>query len=121
MHQLLLSVKFFGTAIPVAIGFIDSLRLRFPILFLQIFPHIKHPQQGVLGVQSQVSTHRHDSLCSLLLGVARRKSVDLLGGRGFPRPGEYLGAYGGWAGDVTFGSLLWVFGCQRTTQAPLQL
>lgn len=60
MHQLLLRIELLGTAVPVAIGFIHSLRLRLPIFLLQIFTNIEHPQQGVLGEHSQMSTPRYN-------------------------------------------------------------
>ena len=121
MHQLLLCIELLGTAVPVAIGFIHSLRLRFPILLLQIFPNIKHPQQGVLGEHSQMSTPRYDPSCLLLLEVVPQRSVKRWGSGEVSRPGEYLGACGSWTGDVTLTSLLWVFHSQRAAQAPLQL
>lgn len=76
MYQLLLCIELLGTAIPVAIGFIHSLRLRFPILLLQIFPNIKHPQQGVLGEHSQMSTPRYNPSCFLLLGAVPGRSIE---------------------------------------------
>lgn len=82
MHELLLRIELLGTAIPVAVGFIHSLRLRFPIFLLQIFPNIKHPQQGVLGEHRQMSTPRNDPLCILLLGVVPGRSVQPWGSGG---------------------------------------
>lgn len=79
MHQLLLRIELLGTAVPVAIGFIDSLRLRFPILLLQIFPNIEHPQQGILGEPQPDEHSKVRSFTLTVTGSGAREERRALG------------------------------------------
>lgn len=59
MNQLVLGVKFLVAALPVAVGFIDGLLFRLPILLIQIVSAIQETQERVL-----IKHIRARSLCN---------------------------------------------------------
>lgn len=103
VHQLLLGVKLLGTAVPVAVGFVDGLRLGFPVLLLQLVPDVEHAQQGVLGGAQPAERSRASALPLAGSGSGAREhqgavpGVWAAGGRGL-RTGAVPGCLGkpGW-------------------------